>query len=125
MAGRKSTEADQRIAQKIRLLRQKQQVSQEQLAEVLGISFQQVQKYERGINRVSAGRLLEVAAALNVPIETFYEGVTVAKPDGAVPTSLDELKLTAEGLQLILAFTRIADDKKRKQILAFVRSVAG
>ena len=124
MAGRKSTDADRRIAQRIRLLRQKQQISQEQLAEALGISFQQVQKYERGINRVSAGRLLEVAAALSVPVETFYEGVTAPRQAGDTPRSLDALELTAEGLQLILAFTRITDAKKRKQILAFVRSIA-
>lgn len=66
---------DQKIADRIRTIRREKDVSQEALAERIGVTFQQVQKYEKARNRVSASRLCLIAGALDVPIERFFEGV--------------------------------------------------
>ena len=104
-------------------------MSQERLGELLGLTFQQVQKYEKGINRIGAGRLFEVAGILDVPIDYFYEDVS-RRPagahgfaeEGAAPVM--EFVSSPEGLQLSLAFTRIKDPKVRKRVLDLVKSLA-
>ena len=68
---------DLHVGARIRLRRRMQGVSQEKLAEALGLTFQQVQKYERGANRVSASKLYEIAAALRAPVDAFFEKVLV------------------------------------------------
>jgi len=104
-------------------------MSQERLGEMLGLTFQQVQKYEKGINRIGAGRLFEVAAILGVPVSFFYEDVD-GKTAGAVlnegeePPPVMEFLSSGEGLQLSLAFMRIKDVKVRRRILDLVRSLA-
>jgi len=105
-------------------------MSQERLGELLGLTFQQVQKYEKGINRIGAGRLFEVASILGVPISFFYEdvdaGATAGVPaNGEEPPPVMEFLSSGEGLQLSLAFMRIRDTKVRRRILDLVRSLAG
>ena len=105
-------------------------MSQERLGELLGLTFQQVQKYEKGINRIGAGRLFEVAGILGVPISFFYEDVdtgrsTIGFADGGEPPPVMEFLSSGEGLQLSLAFMRIKDTKVRRRILELVRSLAG
>jgi transcriptional regulator with XRE-family HTH domain len=86
-------------------------MSQEKLGEMLGLTFQQVQKYEKGVNRIGAGRLFQVAHILGVPIDYFYEGVNgmtgdmpgFTEPGGASPPVMEVLS-SGEGLQLCLAF---------------------
>jgi len=104
-------------------------MSQERLGELLGLTFQQVQKYEKGVNRIGAGRLFEIARILNVPISYFYE--TVADPASAQPGFADndsqpvlEFVSSGDGLQLSLAFMRIRDPKVRKRVLDLVRTLA-
>src|SRR5258705_12884942 len=70
---RRATAEDVAIGQKVRALRLDRGLSQSELAGRIGITFQQVQKYENGVNRVSSGRLLRIAAALNVPVTAFYD----------------------------------------------------
>lgn len=72
-AKRRATVEDVAIAQKLRALRLARGLSQDALAEKIGVTFQQLQKYENGVNRVSAGRLLRIAAALDVPVTAFYD----------------------------------------------------
>jgi transcriptional regulator with XRE-family HTH domain len=104
-------------------------MSQERLGELLGLTFQQVQKYEKGINRIGAGRLFEVANILGVPISFFYEDVGAnASASGFAeseePPPVMEFLSSGEGLQLSLAFMRIKDVKVRRRILELVRSLA-
>lgn len=103
-------------------------MSQERLGDLLGLTFQQVQKYEKGVNRIGAGRLFEVSRILNVPVDFFYEGVAttgqpgVSEPEGAPPVM--EFVSSGEGLQLSLAFMKIKDAKVRKRVLDLVKSLA-
>ena len=105
-------------------------MSQERLGDLLGLTFQQVQKYEKGINRIGAGRLFEVAGILGVPISFFYEDVDAGAPamgfaDADEPPPVMEFLSSGEGLQLSLAFMRIKNAKVRRRILDLVRSLAG
>jgi transcriptional regulator with XRE-family HTH domain len=103
-------------------------MSQERLGELLGLTFQQVQKYEKGVNRIGAGRLFEVSRILGVPIDYFYEGVN-GQMAGATQASspesppVMEFVSSGEGLQLSLAFMRIKDQKVRKRVLDLVKSL--
>ena len=104
-------------------------MSQERLGELLGLTFQQVQKYEKGVNRIGAGRLFEVSRILNVPIDYFYEGVNgqiVGQSHAASQATppIMEFVSSGEGLQLSLAFMRIKDVKVRKRMLELVKSLA-
>jgi len=105
-------------------------MSQERLGELLGLTFQQVQKYEKGVNRIGAGRLFEVSRILGVPIDYFYEGVNgqmagAGEAAGSAPESppIMEFVSSGEGLQLSLAFMRIKDPKVRKRVLDLVKSL--
>jgi transcriptional regulator with XRE-family HTH domain len=75
-AKRRATAEDVAIGQKVRALRLDRGLSQGALAEKIGVTFQQLQKYENGLNRISAGRLLRIAAAFGVPVTAFYEAAT-------------------------------------------------
>jgi len=107
-------------------------MSQERLGENLGITFQQIQKYEKGTNRIGASRLHHIADVLTVPISFFYEnapGRSEAASGGfAEPHSASyivDFLSTSEGLQLNRAFSRINDAKVRRRIVDLVRSLAG
>jgi transcriptional regulator with XRE-family HTH domain len=101
-------------------------MSQEKLGDLLGLTFQQVQKYEKGVNRIGAGRLYEVARILGVPIDFFYEGVGGAASGAGFAESgapVMEFVSSGEGLQLSLAFMKIKDPKVRKRVLDLVKSL--
>ena len=121
---RSANAVDRRLGQRVRTRRLEIGMSQERLAELLGVTFQQVQKYEKGVNRIGAGRLFEVSRILNVPVDFFYEGVSAAgevESDGA---PVMEFVSSGEGLQLALAFMKIKDIKVRKRMLDLVKSLA-
>jgi transcriptional regulator with XRE-family HTH domain len=106
-------------------------MSQEKLGEHLGITFQQIQKYEKGTNRVGASRLQAIAAILGVPVSFFFEDAPGQEPGGARGFSEDastafavEFCSSAEGLQLNRAFVRIGDAKVRRRIIELVKSLA-
>lgn len=105
-------------------------MSQERLGELLGLTFQQVQKYEKGVNRIGAGRLFDVARILGVPIDYFYESVANLAAgargfsDNEASPPVMEFVSSGEGLQLSLAFMRIKDAKVRKRVLDLVKSLA-
>ena len=103
-------------------------MSQERLGELLGLTFQQVQKYEKGVNRIGAGRLFEVSRILGVGIEYFYEGVNSQLTSGFAdnPSSppVMEFVSSGEGLQLSLAFMKIKDPKLRKRVLDLVKQMS-
>jgi transcriptional regulator with XRE-family HTH domain len=121
---------DAHVGHRVRLRRMLMGMSQEKLGELLGLTFQQVQKYEKGINRIGAGRLFEVAGILGVPVSFFYDEIDGASPQPAgfaeseEPPPVMEFVSSGEGLQLSLAFMRIKDPKVRRKILDLVRSLA-
>ena len=102
-------------------------MSQQELADAIGLTFQQVQKYERGSNRISASKLYEIGRVLTVPVGYFFadltdppESLEVAKTEQAAHIFL----MTAEGIELAEAFPRIKAAKQRRKILELVRSLA-
>src|SRR5471032_2665826 len=111
---------DAQVGNRVRIRRMLIGMSQEKLGELLGLTFQQVQKYEKGVNRIGAGRLFEVANILGVPIAYFYEGVLGA----AETASVMEFLASSEGLHLSVAFMRIKDPKVRKRVIDLVKSLA-
>ena len=120
---------DAQVGNRVRLRRMLIGMSQEKLGEHLGLTFQQVQKYEKGVNRIGAGRLFYVAKILGVPIDYFYEGVMDQLPsrgfaEEAADPPVMEFLSSGEGLQLSLAFMRIRDPKVRKRVLDLVKSLA-
>jgi transcriptional regulator with XRE-family HTH domain len=121
---------DAHVGHRVRLRRMLLSMSQERLGELLGLTFQQVQKYEKGVNRIGSGRLFEIAGILNVPVSYFYEDVaSPAQASGFAESEetppVMEFLSTGEGLQLSLAFMKIKDSKVRKRILELVRSLGG
>ena len=109
-----------------------QGVSQEKLADALGLTFQQVQKYERGANRVSASKLYEIATALRSPISYFFDGLTDPAGDhqGAGGRPSDEqtvhaFLMTAEGLELAKLFPGLTRGRVRRRFLDLMRALAG
>ncbi|RAK52539.1 helix-turn-helix domain-containing protein [Phenylobacterium deserti] len=117
---------DRHVGLRIRMRRKEMGVTQEALADALGLTFQQIQKYERAANRVSASKLWEIAQALNAPIAYFYEGLGEASHDtgGTGDARTQEFLLTPEGLELAGAFPRIARGRLRRKVLELVRVLA-
>jgi transcriptional regulator with XRE-family HTH domain len=121
---------DAQVGNRLRLRRMMIGMSQERLGDLLGLTFQQVQKYEKGVNRIGAGRLFEIARILGVPIYYFYEGVADQLTDapgfaeGESSPPVLEFVSSGEGLQLSLAYMRIKDSKVRKRVLDLVKSLA-
>jgi transcriptional regulator with XRE-family HTH domain len=121
---------DAQVGNRVRIRRMLIGMSQEKLGDLLGLTFQQVQKYEKGVNRIGAGRLFEVSRILGVPIDFFYEGVSggaddrpgFAESESAPPVM--EFVSSGEGLQLSLAFMKIKDPKVRKRVLDLVKSLS-
>lgn len=119
---------DIHVGKRIRLRRSILGMSQENLAEVLGITFQQVQKYEKGINRTSASRLYEIGKALNVNVAFFYEGLEGGEL--AYGFAEDSEEYAAEGVKnresmaLHRAYYQISDPKIRKKALELIKSLA-
>ncbi|CAN7150345.1 helix-turn-helix transcriptional regulator [Phenylobacterium sp. LjRoot219] len=116
---------DRHVGLRIRLRRKELGISQEKLAESIGLTFQQVQKYERAANRVSASKLWELARALNTSIAYFFEGLGT---DGALCVDggpgLEEFLLTSDGMELARYFPQIQKPRVRRQIIELVRTMA-
>lgn len=120
---------DRVVGQRIRWRRRELKLTQERLGEILELTFQQVQKYEKGVNRVSAGRLYEIAGVLGVPISYFFEGAEEFLEAEQAEFAEDEDEphapvMTPETLELISAFQKIEDISLRKSLLNTVRAAA-
>jgi len=121
---KKANPIDAQVGNRVRIRRMLIGMSQEKLGDLLGLTFQQVQKYEKGVNRIGAGRLFEIARILGVPIDFFYDGVASAESASAAAPPVMEFVSSGEGLQLSLAFMKIRDPKVRKRVLDLVKSLA-
>src|SRR5471032_1078543 len=116
---------DAQVGNRVRIRRMLIGMSQEKLGDMLGLTFQQVQKYEKGVNRIGAGRLYEVSRILGVPIDFFYEGVAANPSAGGFSEPAPpvmEFVSSGEGLHLSLSFMKIKDPKVRKRVLDLVKS---
>lgn len=111
---------DIKIGQRIRELRRSSGISQMKLAEMVGVSYQQIQKYEKGVNKISIERLREISDALNVPINLFFpsEKWRVSEPPAAYG------KRTEEEEVLLQLFRKIKDEKLKSAILELLRTLA-
>jgi transcriptional regulator with XRE-family HTH domain len=120
---------DRHVGLRIRLRRKELGVSQERLADSIGLTFQQVQKYERAANRVSASKLWEMARVLKTSISYFYEGLgdpssSDPPPPASERQSVHDFLLTPEGMELAAAFPRIKRARVRRRILELARALA-
>lgn len=115
---------DVHVGSRIRLRRTMLGMSQEKLGDSLGITFQQVQKYEKGANRVGASRLQHIAEILNVPIPFFFEGSPGAIDDENRQESTSDFMNSKECVALAAAFSAIEDKRVRQSILSLVRSLS-
>jgi len=121
---------DKHVGKRIRMRRLMIKMSQEKLAARLGLTFQQVQKYEKGINRVSASRLREMSQALQVPVQFFFDGLPELR--GASPKGLQDptqkfvhdFLALPDGIALAKAFTRLTNAKVRRRIVQLVKEFA-
>ncbi len=126
-AERHPNPVDLHVGARIRMRRKILGVSQERLAEDLGLTFQQVQKYERGANRVSASKLYEIAKSLQSSVAYFFEGLADTTGEGVAESDepfVHDFLMTSEGLELAALFPRITRPKVRRRILELVRSMA-
>lgn len=128
---KKPNPIDIHVGSRIRLRRTMLGMSQEKLGESLGITFQQIQKYEKGTNRVGASRLQNISGILNVPVSFFFEdapGDQVGGAPGMEEASSSNYVVdflsSAEGLQLNRAFVKIADPKVRRRLVDLVKALA-
>lgn len=121
---------DRHVGSRIRMRRIMMAMSQQKLGDALGLTFQQVQKYEKGTNRVSASRLQQIAETLQVTVSFLFEGAPGAAlmADGfgeaPSPTYAVDFLATNDGLALARAFTRITDAKLRRSIVEMVEQIA-
>lgn len=125
------SDVDKHVGKRLKIRRNLMGLSQDELAQEIGVTFQQVQKYEHGTNRISSGRLYEFADILNVPINFFFEGI---------PGSASELGMVSdneqdafqqknmledkETIDLVRAYYAIKDENIRNRLLQFIRSLA-
>lgn len=137
---RRANPIDAHVGTRVRLRRMLLGMSQEKLGEHLGLTFQQVQKYEKGVNRIGASRLYDMSRVLGVPVQFFYDEVPTDVSDAVggsntagiagfaerqTESYMVDFLSTREGLELNKAFVRIADAKVRRQVVELVRALAG
>lgn len=127
---RSADDVDAYVGSRVRIRRMTLGISQEQLGASLGLTFQQIQKYEKGQNRIGAGRLFRIAQILSVPVQFFYEGLPTAE-DGEDAedvtrrtASMQAFLASTEGHALSMAFLKIDDLPTRRRIIDLVSTIA-
>ncbi|HEY1542081.1 MAG TPA: helix-turn-helix domain-containing protein [Xanthobacteraceae bacterium] len=132
MAKKAPNPIDKHVGSRVRMRRMMLSMSQEKLGNALGLTFQQVQKYEKGANRIGASRLQQISTILQVPVAFFFEGApdlpgsrAHGLDEAPSPAYVSDFLATSEGLALTKAFMRIADAKLRRRIVDLVEQIAG
>jgi transcriptional regulator with XRE-family HTH domain len=121
---------DRHVGSRVRMQRMLAGISQEKLGEALGLTFQQIQKYEKGTNRISASRLQQIAKMLGVPVSFFFEGAPAGETagggfaDAASTAYVADFLSTSEGVQLSKAFVRIKSPRVRRRVIDLVEALA-
>lgn len=127
---KKPNPIDIHVGSRVRLRRTMQSMSQEKLGDSLGITFQQVQKYEKGANRIGASRLQNIASVLNTPVAFFFEdapvtsGIASGMDESSSANYVVDFLSSTEGLHLNRAFVKIKDATVRKKIIDLVKALA-
>jgi transcriptional regulator with XRE-family HTH domain len=122
---------DKHVGSRVRMRRMMLGMSQEKLGDALGLTFQQVQKYEKGTNRIGASRLQHISHILQVPVPFFFEGAPhiPGQPSGIgaapSPAYVSDFLASSDGLALTKAFTEIKEPKLRRCIVGLVEQIAG
>jgi transcriptional regulator with XRE-family HTH domain len=123
---------DKYVGSRVRMRRMLIGMSQEKLGEALNLTFQQVQKYEKGTNRIGASRLQQIAQILTVPVDFFFEGSPHAQLPGQMgfseapaPSYVSDFLSTGEGIQLMKSFVAIKDSKLRRRVVDLIVAIAG
>jgi transcriptional regulator with XRE-family HTH domain len=134
MAKKAPNPIDKHVGSRVRMRRMMLGMSQEKLGDALGLTFQQVQKYEKGTNRIGASRLQQIAHILQVPVSFFFEGAPHT-PGGQAsgggmseapsPAYVSDFLATSDGLSLTKSFMRIKSSKLRRRIVDLVEQIAG
>jgi transcriptional regulator with XRE-family HTH domain len=134
MAKKAPNPIDKHVGSRVRMRRMMLSMSQEKLGDALGLTFQQVQKYEKGTNRIGASRLQQIAHILQVPVSFFFEGAPQSSTGHAVgsgmseapsPSYVSDFLATSDGLSLTKSFMRIKNAKLRRRIVDLVEQIAG
>jgi transcriptional regulator with XRE-family HTH domain len=131
MAKKAPNPIDKHVGSRVRMRRMMLSMSQEKLGGALGLTFQQVQKYEKGTNRIGASRLQQISHILQVPVAFFFEGAPTSHPPGGgmseapSPTYVSDFLATSDGLALTKAFMEIKEPKLRRRIVDLVEEIAG
>ena len=130
MSAKTPDPVDKYVGSRVRMRRIMLTMSQEKLGEALGLTFQQIQKYEKGTNRIGASRVQQIADILQVPVSFFFEGGPTSSvavdgmSEAPSPAYVSDFLATSEGLALIRAFTRITDAKLRRSVVDLVEQMA-
>lgn len=132
MAKKAPNPIDKHVGSRVRMRRMMLGMSQEKLGNSLGLTFQQVQKYEKGTNRIGASRLQQISQILQVPVSFFFEGAptvgNAARVEGMSeapsPAYVSDFLATSDGLALTKAFMRISNSKLRRRIVDLVEQIA-
>ena len=131
MAKKTPNPTDKHVGARVRMRRMMLSMSQEKLGDALDLTFQQVQKYEKGTNRIGASRLQQIANILQVPVSFFFEGAPpppgreTGFEDAPSPAYVTDFLATSDGLMLVKAFMRIPSAKLRRRIVDLVEEMAG
>jgi transcriptional regulator with XRE-family HTH domain len=132
MAKKAPNPIDKHVGSRVRMRRMMLSMSQEKLGDALGLTFQQVQKYEKGTNRIGASRLQQISNILQVPVSFFFEGAPYVgghhqsgMGEAPSPAYVSDFLATSDGLSLTKAFMRIKNSKLRRRIVDLVEQIAG
>ena len=122
---------DKHVGARLRAARLEAGKSQTQVAEALGVTFQQLQKYEKGTNRIGASRLQQISGILQVPVSFFFEGAPheggsrgSGMGEAPSPAYVSDFLATSDGLALVKAFTKIKNSKMRRRVVDLVEQIA-
>lgn len=119
---------DAHVGRRVKMRRMELGISQTKLGDAIGVTFQQVQKYERGTNRIGSSRLQMIAGALGVPPAHFFDGLPKFDADNSnahSPAYIKKFIASADGMALIEAFQKISRGEVRRRIVDLVESLAG
>jgi transcriptional regulator with XRE-family HTH domain len=133
MAKKAPNPIDKHVGSRVRMRRMMLGMSQEKLGDALGLTFQQVQKYEKGTNRIGASRLQQIAHILQVPVSFFFEGapnspsshMSAGMSEAPSPAYVSDFLATSDGLSLTKSFMKIKNSKLRRRIVDLVEQIAG
>lgn len=133
MAKKAPNPIDKHVGSRVRMRRMMLAMSQEKLGDALGLTFQQVQKYEKGTNRIGASRLQQISHILQVPVSFFFDGAPIIAgmpraegvSEAPSPAYVSDFLATSDGLALTKAFMRIDNSKLRRRIVDLVEQIAG